>query len=231
MVKYCQECGAELEDDAKFCDGCGNKVDDDLETLASEDKIINKPSDGSILSKIENLLFLKDGNGVKKLNIKLVGIVAIILIILLAIVFGGALTPKTTYEFDGYNLTIPSDYQASYGKTFSGDVSSRVEVFNGDGLTIGFIDPLGVDNNNFFDENYVLNDLTSGGNVEEATIGGHSGYLVEKNANDAYDAYFYFKEDDASVWKIGTTDNYPYNHYSEGSYDNLKLIVEGFQLT
>ena len=57
MVKYCQECGAELEDDAKFCDGCVNKVDDDLETLASEDKIINKPSDGSILSKIENLLF------------------------------------------------------------------------------------------------------------------------------------------------------------------------------
>ena len=114
MVKYCQECGAELEDDAKFCDGCGNKVDDDLETLASEDKIINKPSDGSILSKIENLLFLKDGNGVKKLNIKLVGIVAIILIILLFTVsFYFLYSLYYRFSLNNYKRVFPLSFPSS----------------------------------------------------------------------------------------------------------------------
>ena len=43
-MKFCEECGAALEDNAMFCEECGNAVTDEVQTnkVLTEDKTISQ---------------------------------------------------------------------------------------------------------------------------------------------------------------------------------------------
>ena len=55
IMKFCEECGAKLEDDAKFCEECGAAVEDFTEGTKVEDSMseegqkdaMDEPLDGS----------------------------------------------------------------------------------------------------------------------------------------------------------------------------------------
>ena len=80
MVKYCPECGAELEDTHKFCPECGHKFDK---------KVTNKETE-DIKSKITNTKIDKSTILNKKV---IVGVIAAIIVIFGIIFVADYLTP------------------------------------------------------------------------------------------------------------------------------------------
>ena len=190
MVKYCANCGAELSDEALFCDKCGKSTssssNESTSTLKNNVKTAeqNKPNNDSFISKI---FYKRDNLGNKKLNKRNIGIIAVVIIIIaVLIVASGILVPKTTYEFNDFSLTLPSDYQATQEKPlmdyWTGEKipSHTVKVVDKDGMLVGTVS-LNDGFEGILDRTTFEDSCNFEGSIRGVEIGGHKGFINEKD--------------------------------------------------
>ena len=142
MVKYCSNCGNKLEDTDEICGKCGTHSPD-------------KPKVSKLISNTESKFN-------KKIILAIVGIVVIIGIVVVA---GGFSDSETTYEFNDFTLTLPSNYVVESPNPMS------VRVYDENNMLIGTVETSGV----------LLN-----GN-KEVTLGGHNGVINENVGTFAFE--------------------------------------------
>ena len=238
MVKYCANCGAELSDGALFCDKCGKSTssssNESTSTLKNNVKTAeqNKPNNDSFISKI---FYKRDNLGNKKLNKRNIGIIAVVIIIIaVLIVASGILVPKTTYEFNDFSLTLPSDYQATQEKPlmdyWTGEKipSHTVKVVDKDGMLVGTVS-LNDGFEGILDRTTFEDSCNFEGSIRGVDIGGHKGFINEKKFNGQYMGLFMF-EDKGNVYSIAAS-NITILGIPEGAgtYEDIEMIAEGFE--
>ncbi|WP_409197629.1 zinc-ribbon domain-containing protein [Methanobrevibacter acididurans] len=117
MVKYCPECGAELEDTHKFCPECGHKFDK---------KVTNKETE-DIKSKITNTKIDKSTILNKKV---IVGVIAAIIVIFGIIFVADYLTPTESpdtnlqFQIVDINQNIYKFNDGGYGFYINGEITN-----------------------------------------------------------------------------------------------------------
>lgn len=153
MAKYCSNCGTELKDSDAFCSNCG--------TSTSSEPKLSKTISTNNIKKTNNQ------ENENKLNKKIIlAIITIIVVIGIVVVAGGFLNSETTYDFNDFTLTLPSDYIVES----SNPMSAR--IYDANNVHIATVESSGI--------------LINGN--KEVAIGGHKGYINENVGA------FYFEE-------------------------------------
>ena len=72
MGKYCEQCGAELEDNNKFCSKCGTKYEEDeLKSNAKEKKVLGGKKKNLLIGVGIFVIILVSKRGIRKWKKKL----------------------------------------------------------------------------------------------------------------------------------------------------------------
>ena len=92
-MKFCEECGAQLEDDMKFCDECGTPVTDyeEVQTTSVQNDVVTKQAETSQQETAEKPPARESTGGSKKKVALLAGIVGVLVLVavLLVIILPG----------------------------------------------------------------------------------------------------------------------------------------------
>lgn len=181
MVKYCEFCGAELEDDASFCDECGKSTSSSV----NEDVV-------SSVSKSEQFKS-------NKLKILVVVIIVIAVVGVVGAFMCGLFEPQQDVECQGYNITVPESWEVDQQP--DNDGPSYTSFVNDNKIYEIYVYPsinyFSFDNNfGTFGVNSLKKFLNSQGisaEFKEKTINGYNGFGVVDSSGNLTDC-FAFKD-------------------------------------
>lgn len=115
MSKYCQNCGAKMDDNAIFCSGCGCKVNEIVENKKTIQQPVQTPLPQQQVSNLEQPNIPNQPKKKSKKKPIIISVVAVVLVVALA--------------FGGFTL---------YGKFFNNKTVDECGVINKDGKNIYF---------------------------------------------------------------------------------------------
>lgn len=165
MVKYCEKCGAKLDDDAAFCDECGKSINGQIKN-ASQSKGNNKLYIGLVIL-----------------------IIVVIGAVVCALVMSDSLEAKKTVEFEAGTLTIPESWNLVNDSTLSMGHYISYDIHNGDGESKGGITVWGSDFGDLTESKareYFAGGANLDGKITKETINGFTGFKNEKDGSTSF---------------------------------------------
>lgn len=128
---FCENCGAEVANDARFCENCGQMVKPDENKNSENFNVIQNKN----INKLKNL---------SKKNISIIGIVCLIVIAGLLIVVNKKTTINmsnyVTVEFSGYDTIGTAKVKIDYD-ALEKDYADKLKYYGKDKIETSFMEP------------------------------------------------------------------------------------------